>query len=46
MIRIGDTVVQVADLIIVHVPQILLVEVACEPLSEEKGQLLLDIVDA
>ena len=46
LIWVGDTVVQVADLVVMHVAQILLVEVQGETLSVEERELLHDVVDA
>jgi len=46
LVRVGDAVVQVADLVVVHVAQVLFVKVRCQSLAEQKRQLLLDVVNA
>lgn len=46
LIGVGDTAVQVADLVVVHALQVLRVEVQGQTLSESKGQLLLEVVEA
>ena len=46
LIRVGDAIVQVADLVVMHVAQVLFVEVGRQSLAEQKRQLLLDVVNA
>ena len=46
LVRVGDTVVQVADLVVVHVLQVGSMEILGETLAVHEGKLLLDVVDA
>ena len=46
LVGIGDPVVEIADLVVVHVAEVLIVEVTRKSLPEEQRQLLLNVVDA
>ena len=46
LVRIGNAVVQVADLVVVHVAQVRRVEILRQSLPVHQGELFLDVIDA